>query len=63
MDRTGDLSGHNHTFHVFFGNGECPATHIGGCGIDAGLAFTMFTTIALDQIVLNELEADSQPES
>ena len=45
--------------------------------LTAGLAFTMFTTIALDQpfggdlrvspdafeIVLNELEADSQPES
>jgi hypothetical protein len=23
-------------FTYFFGNGECPATHIGGCGIDSG---------------------------
>ena len=32
----GILGNHDHTFLVPIGNGECPAAHIGSCGINSG---------------------------
>src|SRR4051794_37750240 len=31
---TSGLSGYHHTVHLHFGNGECPATRVGGGSID-----------------------------